>query len=117
MGSYWTAPTIKSSFPRQRDVFVFEQAEAEGEISVEDPKGLIETPMAQWLADGWITAELTNMKMDKINMTTATFKSKWLDSYKDGETETSCGWYLANWLNGAWAFTAYADIDCHQHGL
>ncbi|MFK8021414.1 MAG: hypothetical protein AB8B86_16750 [Pseudomonadales bacterium] len=89
----------------------------DGGISVQSQQELIETPMAAWFAEGWLTAELTGLKMNRINTTTASYKAKWLDSYKSGDTEVSCGWYLADWINDSWSFTAYADIDCATHGL
>ncbi|MEM8497572.1 MAG: hypothetical protein AAF542_06080 [Pseudomonadota bacterium] len=91
--------------------------ENDGSISIASQKDLIETPMAGWFEEGWLTAELTELKMDRINTTTSSYKAKWLDRYKSGETEVSCGWYLADLIDGNWAFTAYADIDCEAHGL
>ncbi len=88
--------------------------EADGSISRDNRNDWLATPMREWLAEGWIGAELTALKTEQVNATTATFTARWLDQYESGEQETSCGWYLAHWTDGRWRFAAYADADCEQ---
>lgn len=90
---------------------------AEGEISRDNKVAWLKEPMKEWLAEGWLKAELTGLKTDRVNDSTAVFKASWLDSYEGGATEVSCGWYLADYMDGRWQFTVYADIDCAEHGL
>ena len=91
--------------------------EAEGAITVADRDSWLREPMKEWLAEGWLKAEMQKLTIDRLNPTTAAFKASWLDHYAGGETEVSCGWYLADMIDGRWRFTAYADIDCAAHDL
>ena len=70
-----------------------------------------------WQTEDWISSVLTDLKTDVLNPATATFKAKWLDVYKDGSEESSCGWYLATRGADGWKFTTYTDIDCDEHGM
>ncbi len=73
--------------------------------------------MQAWVADGWESSALQDLVVDRINATTVSFKAAWRDRYANAADELSCGWYLADYENGAWIFTAYADIDCAAHGF
>ena len=90
---------------------------ADGQITRTDKATWLREPMREWLADGWLTSELQGLQADRINATTASFKASWLDRYEEEYEELACGWYLADLLDGAWKFTAYADIDCDAHGF
>lgn len=90
---------------------------ADGEVYTTQAREWLGEPMQEWLADGWLKASLIKVQTDKINATTASFKARWLDRYVDSEAEASCGWYLADMRDGRWSFTAYADLDCAEHGL
>ena len=79
--------------------------------------GEIAESIAGWRAEEWVSSELTGYRSDHLNGTTSTFKVKWLDRYSDGSTESSCGWYLAEYKNDAWGFVRYEDIDCDAHEL
>ena len=96
---------------------VVETHGAEGEISRDNKVDWLKAPIEQWLAEGWLKAELKALQTDRLNDSTVVFKASWLDSYAGGETELSCGWYLADYIDGSWMFTVYADIDCAAHGL
>ena len=65
-----------------------------------------------WKEDGWTTSELTDLQVDRISESVTSFKSRWLDHYKDAEDEYVCGWYFAELIDGHWKFTQYATIDC-----
>lgn len=83
-----------------------------GEISRDTQEAWLAEPMREWLADGWLGAELVQLQTQRINASTAAFTASWIDSYEGGETESSCGWYLADAMDGRWIFTAYADTPC-----
>jgi hypothetical protein len=89
----------------------------DGATSRQNKADWLSTLMTEWLAEGWLNSELTGLKTDRINASTVSFKSSWLDHYEGAEDETSCGWYLADLLEGQWQFTAYAEIECAAHGL
>lgn len=89
--------------------------EAEGPISRTPRQSWLVEPMKEWLAEGWLTAELTGLITQRINASTAAFTARWLDRYEGGATEVSCGWYLADVIDGRWVFTEYADTDCGAH--
>ena|SRR6056297_3229313 len=86
--------------------------EVDGVVSTDDRRTWLVEPMREWVAQGWLRAELTALDTRRINATTASFIATWLDHYSDGSTEVSCGWYLADHMEGDWLFTAYADTDC-----
>ena len=86
--------------------------ETDGSISRDDQNSWLAEPMAEWVAEGWLRAELTDLDTHQINATTAAFVGTWMDHYDDGSTEVSCGWYLADYLDGEWIITEYADTDC-----
>ena len=89
----------------------------DGQITRTDKATWLNEPMGEWLADGWLGSELQGLETDRINEATTSFKASWLDRYEEDYEELACGWYLADLLDGAWKFTAYADIDCDAHGF
>ncbi len=89
----------------------------DGQITRTDKATWLRAPMAEWLADGWLTSELQGLQVDRINETTTSFKAGWLDRYEEGYEALACSWYLADLLDGTWKFTTYAEIDCDAHGL
>lgn len=88
-----------------------------GGIAVTPRRKWLVEPMQGWLADGWVDSELKAVVTDRINATTASFKAIWTDHYSNAPDDFSCGWYLADFIDDRWQFTAYADIDCDAHGL
>jgi hypothetical protein len=65
-----------------------------------------------WLAEGWLRSELVRLEVDRLNESTVVFKARWADFYANDPMDHSCGWYLADFLDGAWRFSSYADLDC-----
>lgn len=86
--------------------------EGDGTISRDDRQSWLAEPMAEWVAEGWLRAEMTALQTQRINATTAAFVATWKDYYDGGETEVSCGWYLADYMEEGWLITEYADTDC-----
>jgi len=85
---------------------------ATGEVRTDARDAWLRAPMAEWVADGWQSAELIQLDTTIINDSTATFMARWRDVYVDGMTEESCGWYLADRFDEQWMITAYADSVC-----
>jgi hypothetical protein len=73
--------------------------------------------VAGWVADGWQSSVVAEYRSDQLNATTVSFKVKWKDLYEGGHEEYSCGWYMADFDAGRWAFTQYGEIDCAEHDL
>ena len=84
----------------------------DGDVSRDAQQEWLAEPMAEWVAEGWLRAELTDLETRPINDSTASFVATWTDRYADGSTEVSCGWYLADYLDGSWIITEYADTSC-----
>ena len=91
--------------------------EADGRITVSPKRDWLVAPMKAWLAEGWTESELKTVATDRINASTASFKATWIDRYSNAPEDVSCGWYLADLIDGRWQFTAYADLDCAVHDL
>lgn len=89
----------------------------DGDIDVADDRDWVAESLEGWKSEGWLRAVLVDARHETINASTAYTKALWRDEYSDGSTEYSCGWYLADRIDGSWQFTAYADIDCEEHGL
>jgi len=66
----------------------------------------------EWLASGWYSSNLADLRSEAINDSTVAFRMRWEDHYKDGSIEYSCGWYLAHNSGNTWQFTVYADQQC-----
>ncbi len=90
---------------------------SEGEISRQDNFKWLSALMTEWQEGGWLSSELKGLQIDRINASTVSFKSSWLDHYEGAEDQISCGWYLAGLDGDQWRFTVYTEIDCASHGL
>lgn len=73
--------------------------------------------LQMWRDEGWLNSELSALETERIHDTLATFKVRWQDNNEGGVVEFSCSWYQADYLDGAWKLTGYADMDCAAHGL
>jgi hypothetical protein len=73
--------------------------------------------LAAWRSEGWVSSEVAGYRSDRLNAFAITFKAKWRDEYEGGVEEFSCGWYMADFKEGRWIFTQYADLDCAEHNL
>ena len=70
-----------------------------------------------WRAEGWVSSEVVDIETDRLNETVVVFKTRWRDDLEDGSVEYSCGWYLADLIDGQWKNSQYATIDCAEHGF
>lgn len=77
----------------------------------------LEELIENWRLDGWLGSDVARLQYDLLNPSTAAFKVKWRDWYKDGREEHSCAWYLADLKVDSWLFTQYGEIDCEEYGL
>jgi len=84
----------------------------DGTISRDPQRAWLAAPMAEWVAEGWLRAEMIDLETRVINTSTASFMATWKDYYANGTTEVSCGWYLADLSAGEWKITEYADTSC-----
>lgn len=90
---------------------------ADGSIDTVESRESLSSSIDGWRQEGWVSSQLVALQTDVLNPSTSVFKAKWLDVYSDGSEEMSCGWYLADYSDNRWSFTAYADLDCDAHGL
>ena len=98
------------------DTNIHDHTDTDG-VEIVDSRNWLSGSIDNWLAEDWISSDVTSFKYDLLNSATATFKLKWKDNYKDGSVEYSCSWYLADRKNNRWVFTQFAEIDCGAHGL
>jgi hypothetical protein len=96
------------------------------EIQEHEPDGeIVSLETVSWLAglfelwqdEGWVSSELAELRVTRINASTTSFISRWVDHYENGEDDYSCGWYVADLMDGHWKFTNYTPIDCAEHGF
>lgn len=91
--------------------------ETDGElVSLRTESWMVES-LEEWVADGWVSSEVPDVRVNRVNASTATFTTRWLDHYKNREDEYSCAWYLADLMEGQWKFTHIAPVDCATHGF
>lgn len=73
--------------------------------------------MEEWRAEGWTGSKVPDIRINRINESTASFTTRWVDHYSNREDDYSCAWYLADLIDGNWKFTHFAPIDCSAHGF
>ncbi len=88
-----------------------------GTFVVQTGPGWVSHMVADWVASGWTGSTLAAVQANEINDHLVAFKARYDDQYKDAPTLQSCGWYTAIYVDGNWAFTNYAEIDCGASGL
>lgn len=93
------------------EIMVHEPGDA---LASRDSAHWLNTLLRQWTEDGWIGSSAPDIRVHRINGVTASFTTRWLDRYAGGEELYSCGWYLADLIDGEWKFTRYAEMDCEQ---
>ena len=90
---------------------------ADGEPQRRQTDNWISEAMGEWRAEGWTSSEVPDIRINRINDSTASFTTRWVDHYSNREDEYSCAWYLADLIDGKWKFTHFASIDCEAHGF
>lgn len=91
--------------------------DGDGPLAAASAREWLLPDMQQWQADGWLGSTLAELRTDRLNESTVSFKAKWHDFYDGGHEEFSCGWYLADLRNNSWIITQHANIDCAAHEL
>lgn len=65
-----------------------------------------------WRSEGWLGTDVANLETKVLNATTAVFDITWRDRNDDGSTEFSCGWYVADKVDGNWLLSQYIETAC-----
>ena len=86
--------------------------EPDGEFTSHNTAPWIKGALAGWEAEGWLGSHVPDIQVNRINKSTVSFTTRWLDHYKEAEDEYSCAWYMADLMEGQWKFTHYAPMDC-----
>jgi hypothetical protein len=94
-----------------------QEHEPGGGIVSYDSVSWMEGLLAMWKDEGWLGSEVGALRVTRINESTVSFMARWDDRNKGADDEISCGWYLADLMDGQWKFTQYANIDCAEHGF
>jgi hypothetical protein len=90
---------------------------ADGEPKLMQADKWIREAMEEWRAEGWTGSEVPDIRINRINDSTASFTTRWVDHYYNRADDYSCAWYLADLIDGDWKFTHFAPIDCEAHGF
>ena len=90
---------------------------ADGAVSAVPSHTWLAQSIDGWRADGWVSSLLAGFRSDRINPSTVLFITKWQDLYADGHKEFSCGWYVADVVDGRWKFTRYEEVGCEGRDL
>ena len=77
-----------------------------------DANGFAVDQLDGWRDEGWLGTDVAGLKTKLLNATTALFDVKWLDRNADGSTEITCGWYLADKVDGKWLLSQYISMAC-----
>jgi len=81
-------------------------------LSATDVNGFVIDSLDGWRSEGWLGTDVANLETSMLNATTAVFDVKWLDRNDDGSTEISCGWYVADMVEGKWLLSQYISMAC-----
>ena len=81
-------------------------------LNVTDVNGFVIDQLDGWRSEGWLGTDVAALKTRLLNDTTAVFDVKWLDRNDDGSTETSCGWYFADKVDGKWLLSQWISMEC-----
>jgi len=81
-------------------------------LAVTDVNGFVIDSLEPWRSEGWLGTDVAALDTSLLNATTAVFDVKWLDRNDDGSTELSCGWYVADKVEGKWLLSQYISMVC-----
>ncbi len=81
-------------------------------LSLTNVNGFVVDSLGEWRSEGWLGTDVANLDARLLNATTAVFDVTWRDRNDDGSTELSCGWYLADKIDGKWLLSQYIAMPC-----
>lgn len=77
-----------------------------------DVNSFVVDSLEVWRSEGWLGTDVAELDTKLLNATTAVFDVKWRDRNDDGSTEDSCGWYVADKVDGKWLLSQYIAMSC-----
>ena len=81
-------------------------------LAEEDVNSFVVDSLEEWRSEGWLGTDVADLDTKLLNATTAVFDIKWRDRNDDGSTEYSCGWYVADKIDGKWLLSQYIAMSC-----
>ena len=81
-------------------------------LNITDVKGFVLDSLPVWRDEGWLGTDVAGLSTKMLNASTVVFDVKWLDRNNDGSTEESCGWYVADKIDGTWLISQYISMAC-----
>ena len=81
-------------------------------ISISDVNGFVIDSLDGWREEGWVGTDVVSLDTKLLNATTAVFDIHWRDRNDDGSTEDTCGWYVADKIDGKWLLSQYIATPC-----
>ena len=83
-------------------------------LLVTDVNGFVVDSLDVWRDEGWLGTDVEDLKTRLLNDTTAVFDIKWRDRNDDDSVEYSCGWYVADKIDGEWLLSQYIEMSCGE---
>mgnify|MGYP001546182285 CR=1 FL=1 len=77
-----------------------------------DVNSFVVDSLEVWRSEGWLGTDVAELDTKLLNATTAVFDVNWRDRNDDGSTEDSCGWYVADKVDGKWLLSQYIAMSC-----
>ena len=81
-------------------------------LSVSDVNDFVIDSLDVWRSEGWLGTDVAALSTRLLNESTVLFDVRWLDRNDDGSTEVSCGWYIADKIDGNWLLSQYVSMAC-----
>ena len=81
-------------------------------MNVTDVEGFVINSLDGWRSEGWEGTDVVTLDTQLLNATTAVFDVHWRDRNDDGSTEDSCGWYVADKIDGKWLLSQWISMAC-----
>ena len=85
---------------------------ADGEASDIDSNAWLNQAMVGWRAEGWVGSDLASLLTREQAPSRVVFDARWLDRYREGESEYSCGSYVVELKDDSWQITEYGESEC-----
>lgn len=81
-------------------------------LRVTDINGFVVDSLDTWRDEGWLGTDVAGLDTRLLNASTALFDVQWRDRNDDGSIEMSCGWYVADKVEGQWLLSQYIEVVC-----